>query len=189
MGEGASRVLPVGLPGGVVNEGGASERADGWIRRGPDFHVIPAAAYRMWQASAAGPTPAELVANGRALGVPDPRATCKELAAEDLLVVLSEDPERRRAVFARHGLHLLMPGLGSIGDGQLGMGHDLRAPWVSMDLLTYGILLASNNGRPIWDVCVVAAEEASAPVDQVAAGLAAQLPQLMSAGVVALDAP
>jgi hypothetical protein len=188
MAEGGNRVLPVGLPAGVIIDGGTGERANGWIRRGPDFHVLPVAAYRMWQASAAGLTPRELIVQGGALGVPDPQATCRELTSEDLLLVLSDDQERRRDAFITHRLHLLMPGLGSVSDGQLGMGHDPGAPWVRMDPLTYGLLLSSNDGRSIWEVCAVAAETGKTPVEQVAAAFVPSLLRLLSVGLIALDA-
>lgn len=181
------RVLPVGLPGGIIKHAGSGAPTEGWIRRGGDFHAVPPATYQMWRASADGPAPGELLARAPELGVSDPRAVYDELTGEDLLVVLPAGPVGRRAVFTSHRLHLLMPGIGSVEDGQLAMGRDPEAPWVRMDPLTYGILLASNDGRSIWEVAGDAAESANVSVEEVAAAFAGPLPRLLSAGVIALD--
>jgi len=187
MAEKTRRVLPVGLPGGMIKHAGSGAPIEGWIRRGGDFHAVPPATYRMWRASAVGPAPGELLARAQELGVSDPTAVYSELTGEDLLVVLPADPVGRRAVFASHRLHLLMPGIGSVENGLLAMGHDPEAPWVRVDPLTYGILLASNDGRSIWEVAEDAAESAGASVEEVAAAFAGPLARLLAAGMIALD--
>jgi hypothetical protein len=146
-----SRVVPVGVPGGVVTGGDDARQPTGVARLGRRIARMDMDLYRVWRLAAQALEADQLTTAARDTGVTDPRDHIRILADMGLLV-WEGDGLRRRA----DGLALALVGV-CLGNGANGgsrfavAGRTGRA--VVVDPAIYEVLLLANGAASMAAIC------------------------------------
>lgn len=83
---GVSRIVPVGVPGGIVSAESDAGKATGIARLGGRIANVDTDLYRVWRLAALAPEPDELVAAAGAASISDPAGDVQILEEMGLLV-------------------------------------------------------------------------------------------------------
>ena len=188
--QGAARdtavTIPVGLPGGVLQ--GPSDDGSGgeaFVKRGRNFHFMPAAQYALWIASQVRQSRRLLHDWAEENQIPSAKELTDDLWDTGLLLELSGNSEDN-ALLRHVTVHLVTYGARLSTDGWFEVAHDGQ-PAVRLSSALYMLLLYCDGRHSLWDACVDLAEADVGPA-KVATQLLDSLPALVQANVVLLDA-